>query len=130
MGGVGSAKNAVAYTTITSEADAELARVREAAVRQRIAEDVAAVVARMEDAESEALAVWVAMDDTEDDESIHALGSLMRLTHLRGKWMGALFDWRAASYRGEVSGPEPRRPEVFTIVDDLEVRRRTMPMFA
>jgi hypothetical protein len=127
MGGVGSAKTAVAYTTITSEADAELARVREAAVRQRIAEDVAAIVRRMEDAESEALAVWIHSDDTEDDESIHALASLQRLTHLRGVWGRAREDLRGAIYRGEASGPEPSRPAVFNVVDELEARAHFNP---
>jgi hypothetical protein len=118
-----STKNAVTYLTVTDETDAELRAQREAAARQRIEDDVTAILDRMSAAEEEALAVWVALDDAEDDEDIHALGSLMRLTHLRGVWAGGLMDLRAARWRGETDVPLPTRPPVFTVVDEIEARR-------
>jgi hypothetical protein len=122
--GQSSAKNAVAYTTIVSDADAELAAARERAARQRIEDDVAAIFARMDDAASEAEAAWIALDDSEDDEGWHTLAVAMRLAHLRGRWAEAQADWRAAAYRGEVTGAEPRRPEVFSYVDEVEAQSR------
>jgi hypothetical protein len=122
-----SARKGVTYTTVASEANAELASVREAAVRQPIADDVAAILRRMEDAEAEALAVWVASDEMEDDESIHALGSLQRLMHLRGVWGRAREDYRGALWRGEATAPEPARPAVFSVAGDLEAGARFGP---
>ena len=122
MSGKSSAKTAT-YTTVSNDADAELAAARERAARQRIVDDVAAIVARMDAAADEALTVWIHSDDTEDDESIHALGSLMRLMHLRGVWARGREDLRGCIYRGETPGPEPVRPPIFDVVDELEARR-------